>query len=769
MKKKDKKKDTSHNYKKVFIKSFISIVILFLVFIFLFIGAVRVGIFGPVPSDVELNQIHNNTATNVYSVDNELLGRYYLQNRTNESFDDIPEHFIQALIATEDVRFYSHNGVDIRSTLRVFFKTILLFDRSSGGGSTISQQLAKNLYPRKDLGFLTLPVAKVKEIFIARKLEDFYEKDEILELYLNTVSFGENTYGIETAALIFFNKTPSALNIEESAVLVGLLKANSSYNPRNNKDAALIRRNTVLSQMFKYGYLNQQELDSLKQIPIIIKHRRLTHNEGLAPYFREHVRQACLKILESKKKPNGTKYNLYTDGLKVYTTLNATMQEYAEQAVSKHLKKLQQTFDKDWQGKTPWGKNVWLAKLQIEQSEPFQSYKLKGFSDEEAVEAMKTKRRTRIFTWEGEKDTLISPLDSVLHHFKMLQSGLLVMNGTNGDILAWVGGIDYKYFKYDHVKSKRQTGSVIKPVIYASALEHGVKPCDFYENDSVVYEDYDDWTPGNSDDEYGGYYSVKGALANSVNTISVKLLMESGIEPTIKLAQQMGISSSLPDKPSLALGTGDVSLLEMLQVYSVFLNHGAGVTPRMIRRIEDADGNLVYADSAHEPGDTILLEKTAQNMIEMLKGVVDRGTANSLRTIWKFDNEFAGKTGTTQKNTDAWFIGMNPKIIAGVWVGGDNPVVRFRNSTYGQGAYSALPVCAYFFQDVFKDSKYSYLENLSFNISDSIKSNLDCSDFEETVRFKLKDVLEKDDVSIGDFIKSIFRRKKKTDDEDDND
>jgi len=755
------KKKERRNPKKIVIKGFISLVILLFVLIILFVGTVRLGMFGEFPPDKALKQIHHNTATNIYSVDNKLLGRYYLQNRTNELLDDIPESFLEALVATEDVRFYTHKGIDYRSMTRVFVKTILLADRGSGGGSTITQQLAKNLYPRQNFGFLTLPVAKVKEIFIARKLEEFYEKDEILELYLNTVSFGENTWGIETAALIFFNKEPSTLKIEESALLVGLLKANSNYNPRRNEKAALTRRNVVLSQMYKYGYLNKEECDSLKQLPIQLNYHRLTHDEGLAPYFREHVRQECLKILETKKKPDGTKYNLYTDGLKVYTTLNAQMQKFAEKAMKKHLEKLQQEFERDWQGRAPWEKNVLLAKLQIEQSEPYQLLKSKGLSDTEVLEAMKDKRYTRIFTWDGEKDTLISPLDSVMHHFKMLQSGFLAMNGTNGDILAWVGGIDYRYFKYDHVKSKRQTGSIIKPVVYASALERGVEPCDFYKNDSVVYADYDNWTPGNSDGEYGGYYSVKGALANSVNTISVKLLLEAGIDSTIHLARQMGIQSSLPETPSLALGTGDASLLEMLQVYSVFINQGARVNPRVIRRIEDADGNLVYTDPVHEPGDSVLSKKTAQKMTQMMKGVVERGTANGLRTIWKFESELAGKTGTTQMNTDAWFIGMNPKIIVGTWVGGDSPVVRFRNAVYGQGAYSALPVCAYFFQDIFNDPTYNYLKTLSFNLPDSLKSAFDCNDFEESVKIRFKDVLEKEDVSIGDFIKNLFKRDKK--------
>jgi penicillin-binding protein 1A len=373
---------------------------------------------------------------------------------------------------------------------------------------------------------------------------------------------------------------------------------------------------------------------------------------------------------------------------------------------------------------------------------------------------MKKPHRTEIFTWNGMQDTLISPLDSLLHHFKILQTGSLVMNGKTGDVLAWVGGANYKYFKYDHITSKRQTGSVIKPIVYASALNKGIVPCDFYENDSVAYEDYDDWSPQNSGEGYGGYYSVKGALANSINTVSVKLLLEAGIDSTIALAHSMGIESDLPRFPSMALGAGEVSVYEMVKAYAVVQNAGRKIEPRMIRRIEDANGNIIYSDSMHEPTDSVLSPETAQTVLAMMQGVVDRGTANGLRSVWGFTGELAGKTGTTQNNTDAWFMGMDSKLIVGVWVGGDNPVVRFRTTTYGQGAYAALPICANFLSQVYRDPKYSYLQNESFNIPDSIRNSLDCLDFDEEGEHRILRLF-KDDEDIGEFIKRLFSRKNK--------
>ena len=762
MKKKSQKPLLPKQLKKFISKLIIYGLLISISILLLLIFTVRIGLFGKLPSQAELKQVRNNTATDIISVDNKLLGRYYYQNRTNATLEEIPDHFIDALVATEDVRFYKHKGVDGRSMVRVLVKSILLFNRSAGGGSTLTQQLAKNLYPRKNYSVLTLPVAKIKEIMTAKRLEKVYTKNEILVLYLNTVSFGENTYGIETASIIFFNKKPKQLKIEESAMLVGLLKANSSYNPRKNPEAAKRRRNIVIGQMHKYGYMNEADAESLKQLPLTLKYRKLTSSEGPAPYIREYIRHEAKKILEDYKKPDGTPYNLYADGLKIFVTVNHTMQYFAEESVKEHLSSLQKTFDKHWKGREPWIKNPEIAIQQIKQSKKYKSLINSGMSHKQAIEAMKKKHQTDIFDWKnGMSDTMISSLDSVLHHFKTLQAGVLVMNAFNGDVLAWVGGSGYKFFKYDHVTSKRQVGSTFKPIVYASALEQDKEPCSFYANDSVVYEDYDDWTPRNSDGGYGGYYSMKGALAHSVNTVSVKVIMQNGIDKTIGLAKDLGISSNLPEVPSLALGTGEISLYEMVKSYCVFLNRGRTVNPRVIRRIEDSRGKVIYTDPAHEPGEQVITKETAQTLLAMMQGTVDHGTAKTLRSYYGLDTELAGKTGTTQNQTDGWFIGMNPNMVVGVWVGGDNPTVRFRTITYGQGGYAALPIYGKFFKKMYKHPTYKYLKGASFNIPEFTYSQLECEDFREEDGDILFELFKVQDEGIGKFIKNIFNRKKR--------
>ncbi|MBN1116623.1 MAG: transglycosylase domain-containing protein [Bacteroidales bacterium] len=758
----------SKKQKKLILKILLYGLISGIALFFIFILFIRIGAFGKLPTEAELKQIKNNTATEIITVDNKLLGRFYYQNRTNALLDEIPSELIDALIATEDVRFFSHNGVDTRSTFRVLIKSILLFNKSAGGGSTLTQQLAKNLFPRKSFGILTIPVVKTKEIIIAKRIEKMYSKHEILELYLNTVPFGENTYGIETASIVFFNKKPKELQIQETAMLVGILKANSHYNPHNNPEAALKRRNVVISQMVKYKYLTKIEADSLKSLPLELNFRKLTSIEGPAPYFREHLRHEAKKILEKYSKPDGTPYNLYADGLKIYTTLNYTMQNYAEEAVQVHMSKLQETFNKHWKGKEPWKKDPSLAKQQIKQSRIYKNLINSGLTDEQAIEKMKEKHSTTVFSWEGDRDTTMSSFDSVLYHFQTLQTGVLIMNGFNGDVLAWIGGSGFKYFQYDHVKAKRQVGSTFKPLVYASAIENGKDPCKFYANDSVVYENYDNWTPENSGEGYGGYYSMKGALAHSINTVSVKVLLETGIDSTIRLAKKMGIKSNLPEVPSLALGTGEVSLYEMVSAYSCFINKGRKVEPRLIRRIEDSEGHVIYANKTHTPGDSVMSVETARTILAMMQGTVDRGTASSLRSVYGFNSEFAGKTGTTQNQTDGWFIGMNPNLVVGVWVGGDNPAVRFRTSTYGQGAYAALPIFANFFQKLYKHPVYKYLSNASFQIPEHTYRQLDCVDFREEEMDIFEEFFKIREDDIGDFIKRIFSRKKKKKNQDEN-
>ena len=722
------------------------------------------GLFGRIPSVEDLGRIQNYLASEVYSSDNVLLGRYYIQNRTNARLDEISSSLTDALVATEDARFFVHHGIDKKSIVRVIFKSILLQKESSGGGSTLSQQLAKNLYPRKKYLFFTMPVNKFREMITAVRLEKAYSKRDILGLYLNTVSFGENTYGIETATYQFFKKLPGDLRIEESALLVGMLKATSYYDPLNYPERALQRRNVVLSQMVKYGYLDASKADSISALPVRLHYTRILHNEGLAPYFREHLRTELDDWFDKHPGPDGQKYNIYTDGLKIYTTINADLQKYAEDALKAHMKYLQGLFDQEWNKREPWGKNNQVIMNEVKKSGRYCSLQKQGKNNEEIMKIMNTPVKTEIFTWNGKTEKLISPVDSIKHYFRFLQSGLLAMEAKTGYVRAWVGGIDHRYFQYDHVMAKRQPGSVFKPVIYAAALESGRKPCDFIANDSIVYKEYDNWTPGNADGRYGGYYSMKGGLTHSVNTISVALIMDIGIDRVIKLAGSLGISEKLPEVPSLALGVAEVSLFELIRAYSVFNNKGRLVEPVYLRRIEDKSGNIIYEQKPHISEENLISPRTAGIITEMLVNVVNNGTASSLRSTYGFNNDIAGKTGTTQLNTDGWFIGYTPDLITGVWVGGDNPVIRFRSMSLGQGSHAAMPVWARFMQKLYHDPLYKYSKESEFGISEEIKHELDCPDFKEQQYDSFKDLLEKKGESVIELIKRIFRKREKKED-----
>jgi penicillin-binding protein 1A len=699
--------------------------------LFLFFGAVRLGLFGALPGKQELSKLESYTAARILASGGELLGLYYVQNRTHIGFSKLPGHLVNALVATEDARFYSHHGFDLRGTLRVLVKSILLGDRSSGGGSTLSQQLAKNLFPRKDFGLLTLPVAKVRELLIALRLEKIYSKDELLELYLNTVSFGENTYGIETASLTFFSKDPGSLRMEESALLVGSLKASATYNPRLNPEAARQRRDVVLSQMCKYNYLDKQQLDSLKKIPVKLSYMKLDHISGPAPYFREYIRQEVVKILGEVSNQTGIQYNLYTDGLTVQTTLNLGLQRYAEKSIQEHFSLLQKAFLEDWAGREPWNRDISMASLQITHSQPYQSLKEGGLDHRQAIKAMKLPRPSKVFTWQGVHDTLISPLDSILYHFEMLQCGLVAVDPFTGALLAWVGGDDYGFYKYDHVTAHRQTGSAFKPLVYAAALEQGIDPCKLYSAEAETYEKYEAWTPRNYDNNYDGYYSLQGALVNSVNTVSVKVLMEAGIGVVSDLAKQLGITSELPQSPSLALGSADISLLEMATAYAAFLNSGIPVMPYAIEKITDRNGKIIYQTAISTDSQPAMSPSTAETVIGMLEAVVDRGTASSLRSKWELKSSLAGKTGTTQDQADGWFIGMTPSLVIGVWAGGDSPVVRFRTSSQGAGARSALPVFARIIRKMNRDEALKEYVRGDFRIAEETREMLNCQDYSD--------------------------------------
>jgi penicillin-binding protein 1A len=688
---------------------------------------VYTGALGPVPSVQELQNIQNHVSSEVYSNEKVLLGKYYYQDRTNVRYKDLPSHLIDALISTEDLRFYEHHGIDSKSALRVLVKSIFLQNKRSGGGSTIHQQLAKNLFPRKNYPLLSTPVNKFREMIIGVRLQKAYTKTGIL----NTVSFGENTYGIETAAYRFFNKLPRNLKIEESALLVGMLKGTYIYNPRLFPERSRTRRNLVLSRMLENNALEREVADSLCELPVVLDYINLSHNEGLAPYFREHLRLVLLDWAKNNPREDGTSYNIYTDGLKIYTTINADLQEYAEQAMNTQMTHLQGIFDRQWQNRHPLGNNSSIIIGKLEKTPVYRRLRKMGLSRDEIIDTLKVPKWMEVFTWQGIKKVEMSVYDSIAHYARFLHAGLLSLEANTGYVRAWVGGINSTYFKYDHVTSKRQAGSTFKPIIYSAAIKKGMDPCSYIPNDSVVYPEYNNWTPRNSKGGYGGYYSLKGALTHSVNTVSVKLLEETGIEEVIKHAEQMGITGELPEVLSLALGTGDVSLKELVCAYSVFLNEGRVVEPVFLKRIEDKFGNVLYEDDA-AISNPVMDAHQARIMTEILKGVVDKGTASSLRTAYGFENEIAGKTGTTQHNTDAWFIGFTPVLITGVWVGGDHPGVRFRYGSYGQGATTALPIWARYMQRIYRDPLYRYSKELSFEIPDRVIRELDCEDFLES-------------------------------------
>jgi penicillin-binding protein 1A len=731
---------------KIFLKTLLYLLAGFIVINGILILLVISGVFGKLPNAAELKRIQNPVATEVYTADSILMGKYYIQNRQYMAPGQITGSLKNILIATEDRRFYDHHGIDFMSLGRVAIKTILLRQGGAGGGSTITQQLAKNLYPRGDYGFISMPVNKLKEMAIAVRIENVYTKDDILDLYLGTVPFGENTFGIRSASMRFFNTEPRALKVEETAVLIGMLKATGSYNPTRFPEKALIRRNVVLGQMARYKYIEQAYADSLRQLPIELDYRPLPHDAGIAPYFREYLRGELDQWCRTNLKNESEHYDLYTDGLKVYTTIDSRLQQYAEEAMREHMASLQELFDKHWLNRDLW---VGIPKEML-----LINYDGK-YSKEMAREET---RKMDVFTWEGLREKEYNTLDSIRHYLQFLQTGFLAMDVRSGKIKAWVGGINFEYFKYDHVLAKRQVGSTFKPLVYLAALEQGISPCDFYPNDSVVYQEYDDWTPRNADRKYGGYYSLKGALVHSVNTISVNLLMEAGIDTVMALGQKAGIESSMPEVPSLALGTANISLFEMMRVYQAIANRGIAQEPTYLNRIEDRDGEMLYVNPTGETGRAISQPENAEVMIEILRGVVNQGTASALRREYQIIADVAGKTGTTQNHTDGWFIGFTPSLVAGVWVGGDLQNLRFRNITYGQGAFMAMPIWSHFMKRTFSDDHWEYLQDEEFEISESTKSMLTCDDFRERKPFQFKPFKKLKEKSL---LKKLFKRKKK--------
>jgi penicillin-binding protein 1A len=684
------------------------------------------GIYGPIPDQEALKNIRHPLASEVYSADSVLLGRYYLQERSPVSSKEMPESLKKALIATEDVRFFEHHGIDTKSLFRVLVKSILFQNESSGGGSTLTQQLAKNLYPRKSHGFLSLPVNKIRELFIARRLEKVYTKDELLVLYLNTIPFADNTYGVKTAADRFFSTPVKNLTIDQSAVLVGMLKATHYYNPRLFPERSLQRRNVVIAQMAKYGYLKPGEKKMYQAKLLNLRYNNTTQNAGLAPYFRAYIQQELLVWCKEHTKEDGSPYNLYTDGLKIYTTIDSRLQRYAEEAMKAQMKILQTRFQNQLGKKTV----ASIAKSKLHQIPQYRTLKAQGLSEKEITAKLMKPVKTKIFTWDGDEDEEISLYDSLKHHLQFLQTGIMAMDPTNGNIKVWVGGIDHRFFQYDHVQesTKRQVGSTIKPILYAAALESGVGPCDFISARKTEYKNMEGWTPENShDDTYDRKYSMEGGLAGSVNTVSVKLLEKTGISNAISIARKMGISSEMPAVPSLALGTPSISVMEMVSAYSVLANNGMYNGPVYMTTITSQQGEVLQLFKPEKKAARAISKETSQLMVQMLKRVVSEGTGSSLRERYRITNDIAGKTGTTQSNVDGWFIAIMPKLVIGAWVGADDPRMHFQSTAQGQGAATALPIIAKFLQQSNLDKSLSDVMWARFQpLSADLLSQLDC-------------------------------------------
>lgn len=736
-----KPKKPAKSLKKQILKLGALLVFLMLLGLFALFGAVYIGLFGALPDKDELIGLRNSNASEIFASDGTLLGKFFIENRSSIGFDDIPQIVVNALVATEDSRFFEHEGIDLYSIPRVVIKSVILGDKSGGGGSTISQQLIKNLFGRSDHGALSMPVNKLKENVTALKLEEMYSKEEIITLYLNTVSFGENVYGIKAASQRFFSKDPRELSLPEAATLVGMLKANTSYNPRLHPEAAKERRNTVLALMVREGFLEPEALHSLLDEPVKLRYQRLEGSSGPAPYFRAFAEKEIARLLEELGTERGEAYDLYRDGLKITTTLHAGLQAKAEESFDAHMKKLQAQFDSHWQGSKPWGSDEAFLWKAARQSKRYQNMERRGATEADIDAAFRKPVPMLMYSHEGMKKMEMSPLDSVAYHQMMLQAGFLALDADNGAVLAYIGGVDHAVFPYDHVRAPRQVGSTFKPFVYAAAIDAGFSPCDYIENERIIFSGYDDWSPENSNGKYGGYYSLRGGLANSVNTVAARLIAETGPEAVADMAHRAGIVADLPKGPAISLGVANITLMEMVGSYAPFANGGYRIAPHYIASIATAEGEVIY--EAPVPKKTRAMdEETALTMLHMLEGVVDSGTARSMRSAYGVRIPLAGKTGTTQRNADGWFIACTPGVVCGAWVGGASPLVRFRSTALGQGAATAMPIVAGFLRKAEVDQNTAAALGRKFpDIPASILLEAYCPMYRESKGGKLFDSL----------------------------
>lgn len=700
---------------KILLAVFILLPILFVFLLFL---SVRFGMVGTLPTHDELMQIRTPEASELYAADGTMIGKYFVENRSNLSYEQINPHFIDALLATEDKRFYKHSGVDYRSLFRVFIKTIILRNKSSGGGSTLTQQLAKNTYKRERFAVLSTVINKFREFVLAGRLENIYSKKEILELYCNTVSFGERAFGLEIASQRFYSKASIELNIEQTATLVGILKAPTYYSPRKNPERALGRRNVVLSLMLQSSKITQEQFDSFKQLELSTAYSTPITKYEFAKYFKEEVKNEFRKINNSLKKQDGSNYSLFEDGLKIYTSLDIELQIAAEKNMKLHMVKLQKAFEDNWASANMYGSKDYILNEYIEKHPKYKSLIQSGLSKKEAVAELEKDRSAFLWTWDGYEKTEHSVVDSIKHYLSMLHCSVLAADPNTGFVKVWIGGNDHGTFQIDNVKAGRQVGSTFKPIVYMTALESGTDPCKKYANEKRIYSDYDDWTPRNANDEYGDSLSMYDAITQSVNTVSVQVLFEAGIPRVVKKARSLGIESKLAEYPSIVLGTSDVSLNEMVNAYSHFANGGKSVDLHTILKIENKEGDIVYQHEEVEAEQ--VLDTTHVNVLNgMLYNVVQNGTARRLHGQFNIPYQIAGKTGTTQNQTDGWFIGYSPDLVVGAWVGTEDRRIHFKSLGLGAGSNTALPLAGPIFEFAsFKNLLASHDQFSKFSMED---------------------------------------------------
>lgn len=699
----------------------------------IFITMIGYGVFGEIPSFRTIEHPKSNQATEVISEDGKVLGTYFVKNRSNVDFKEISPNVINALIATEDIRFKDHSGIDFKRTFTIFLYAII---GKKQGGSTITQQLALNLFSeegRAKNSFKRI-IQKFQEWVIALKLERNYTKEEIITMYLNTVDFGNNAYGIKAAARVYFNTTPDRLTVPQAAVLIGLQKGITRYSPTRNPERSLQRRNTVMALMEKQGYISTEEFEAEKVKPLNLRFNAASNNDGVAPYFRAVLKSEIRKLFEERSilKADGTPYDLDRDGLKVYTTINYDMQVYAEEAQKEYIKVLQEQFNKSWKGRNPFKGKDDLIEQGIRRSDRYKALKLEDKSDEEIMQDFNTPTTLNIFTWHGNVDTLMKPIDSVKYYKLLLRNAMMAMDPKTGNIKAWVGGINFEHFKYDQVKmGTRQVGSTAKPFTYAVAIENGFSPCYTVPNEPVTISNpgSPDWTPRNSGKPLPGSITLQTALAFSQNYIAAYLMKQVGPAAVVNEIKKMGISTDIPEVPSICLGTFDASIFDMVGAYGVFANKGAWTAPNFITRIEDKNGVVLY--ESRPIIKVAMNEEVAYVMTRMLRGVVANGTGSRLSYRYKINTPIGGKTGTTQNNSDGWFMAISPDLVTGIWTGCEDRAFHFTSTSQGEGANSALPVFAGFMKRVYANPKLNISKKDFEPPAGGVNIVYDCSQYQQ--------------------------------------